>query len=1036
MTPTFGISKALWPKASALFDELSELDAASRDRTLARLRERDAALADAVAKLLARIPSAPSAQPAEDMRTPSRTSATSHHAFDALLRDALHEPSQQYQSGDRFGAWTLIAPLGRGGMGEVWRARRSDGLFEGEAAIKLLRTDLPAERLAARFARERSVLARLNHPNIARLLDAGVGGEDGKQAFLVLELVDGVPFETYLHDHARGARERVALVRDLANAVGYAHAQLVLHRDIKPSNVLVDREGRVKLLDFGIAAEIGDEAEAQTTSALTQLTGRGLTLEYAAPEQIIGEPTSAASDTYSLGALLYFALTGAHPFAEVASRAALNRAVLDQLPMRPRERVAQRAKHIAGKTNLVDAFDAASIDDDLDAIVSKSLRKGALDRYPTAQSFAADLSAWLESEPISIRADDRAYRWRLWLSRNRALAMASALATVAVLAGTATSLVQRNNALSQATAAERARAEAAANESRATSALADLAKQVSATEAATRRAVDAQVLAEQAKARAEAALAAETRATTATRAALARAERERRIAQEQTQRAESEQKVSDATSRFVTGLFEAADPERTLGEKLTALAVLDAGSKTLDATAQTDPKVAASIGTTLGRVFNHLSRPDRAIVVLDSALKLAVKEHGASSKQAIDARYEYARALERNERFAEAVPLFRELIALPPNAALDVKRRVFSRMELAFSLSKLGKFDEAETVQRELEQFIEALPADDWLRVEVVASRAVLASQRGQWQETNRLYKTVAHRLGSPPPGHARDALLMRLGYATSTLGTGQPDLASQLFPPLYVDAERLLGADANETLQILWTVGFTKRNVWDLAGCIDTYDRAYEGRRRTSGTTHALSIDAGLWAAACRAHAGQTNLARDALNRFTPALFAVTDVGRSDLRNFLTASVLAIQVEAFDTADRLLAALDAAAAKLNLQQSAEVVRGETLKLLLAHARHRDAAKTLAALEALVASRANTQSAALVRMNFDLMSVRAQLAALARDCDQLRTHAKTARDALLRRSGATHPHLAALDQSAERCEPRVGGMTPAALGIL
>jgi hypothetical protein len=245
-----------------------------------------------------------------------------------------------------------------------------------------------------------------------------------------------------------------------------------------------------------------------------------------------------------------------------------------------------------------------------------------------------------------------------------------------------------------------------------------------------------------------------------------------------------------------------------------------------------------------------------------------------------------------------------------------------------------------------------------------------------------------------------------------------------------------LLGAEANETLQILWTVGFTKRNVWDLAGCIDTYERAYEGRRRTSGATHALTIDAGLWTAACRAHAGQTTVAREAHNRFTPALFAVTDVGRSDLRNFLTAAVLAIQVEAFDTADRLLAALDAAATKLNLQQSAEVVRGETLKLLLAHARHRDAAKTLATVEALVASRTNTPSAALVRMNFDLMSVRAQLAALARDCDQLRTHAKAARDALLRRSGATHPHIAALDQSAERCEPREGGMTPAALGIL
>lgn len=1036
MKSTFGIPKALWPKASALFDQLSELDPGVRAGTLANVRAQDAALADAVEMLLARTPPVQSAPRIPRELSASRATERNGRAFDALLRDALHEPGHQYRSGDRFGAWTLIAPLGRGGMGEVWRAKRSDGLYDGEAAIKLLRTDLPAERLAARFARERSVLARLNHPNIARLLDAGVGGDDGKQAFLVLELVEGVPFETYLRNHAQDARARVALLRDLTNAVGYAHSQLVLHRDIKPSNVLVDRDGRVKLLDFGIAAEIGDEAVEQTTSSLTQLTGRGLTLEYAAPEQVIGEPTSAASDTYSLGALLYYALTGVHPFAEASNRAALNRAVLEQSPIRPRERVAQRNRNQANSANPVEDFAAAIISDDLDAIVSKSLRKSSADRYPTAQSFSADLNAWLAREPISIRADDRAYRWRLWFGRNRAVAIASAVATVAVLIGAATSLVQRNNALEQAAAAERASADALANEKRATTALADLARQVSATEAATQRAVEAQALAEQAKARAEGALAAETRATAATRAALTQAERERRIAVEQTKLAESEQRVSEATSRFVAGLFEAADPERTLGEKLTALAVLDAGSKTLTAGPQIDPKVAASIGTTLGRVFNHLSRPDRAASVLEDALRLATKEHGANSKQAIDARYEYARALERKERFAEAIPLYRELIALPASAPFDVKRRVFSQMELAFSLGKLGKYEEAEAVQRELELFVETLPADEWLRVEVVASRAVLASQRGQWQETNRLYKTVAHRLNSPPPGHARDALLMRLGYATSTLGTGQIELASQLFPPLYAEAERLLGPDANETLQILWTVGFTKRNVWDLQGCIDTYDRAYAGRLRTSGATHALTLDAGLWAAACRAHLGQTAVAREALDRFTPTLLAVADVGRSDLRNFLTASVLAIQVEAFDTADRLLAALDAAATKLNLRQSAEMVRGETLGLLLAHARHRDPAKTLAALEILAASRANTQSAALVRMNFDLMSVRAQLAALARDCEQLRAHAKTARDALVRRSGANHPHIAALDQSAASCEPRVGGMTPAALGIL
>ncbi|TAG78699.1 MAG: serine/threonine protein kinase, partial [Burkholderiales bacterium] len=535
MKSAFGISKELWPEASSLFDELSELDATSREAKLRSMRLREPALANAVEKLFARTAAQPKAR-AQHNESTARASAVDAHSFDAVLRDALLEPGEQYLAGDRFGAWTLIEPLGRGGMGEVWRARRSDGLFEGEAAIKLLRTDLPAERLAARFARERSVLARLNHPNIARLLDAGVGGKDGKQAFLVLELVEGTPFERFLHGKQVDTRVRVALVRDVAKAVAYAHAQLVLHRDIKPSNVLIDQDGRVKLLDFGIAAEIGDEADAQSASALTQLTGRGLTLEYAAPEQVIGEATSTASDTYSLGALLYFALSGAHPFAELSNRAALNRAVLEQPPTRVRQRVLDRWQKNAQLGNQDDPFHTVEVDDDLDAIVAKSLRKRPQDRYPSAQSFASDLDSWLTHEPISIRADDRAYRWRLWFSRNRALAAASALAGIALLGGVIASVMQRNEAIAQAESAERARAEALRNEKRATTALAELAQQVNKTEAASRRALDAQNAAELAKQRAVDALDAETRAASTTRAALLRAERERLIAEEQTRR--------------------------------------------------------------------------------------------------------------------------------------------------------------------------------------------------------------------------------------------------------------------------------------------------------------------------------------------------------------------------------------------------------------------------------------------------------------------------------------------------------------------
>jgi eukaryotic-like serine/threonine-protein kinase len=1023
----FKISPERWQRLSALFDEAAELDTSARSAFIDRVRTTDAALADELLELLH-----DAVQTELTGGTATQSAAMPVTMFSRVLTEALADSSTQRGAGERFGAWSTVSLLGRGGMGEVWRARRDDGLFNSDAAIKLLRTDLSAVRLAERFARERSVLARLNHPNIARLLDAGVGGSDGNQAYLVLELIDGVTLEQFLARSTLDVRGRVKLVRAVADAVAYAHSQLVLHRDIKPNNLLVDRHGHPKLLDFGIAAEIDELANSQTASQLTQHAGRGLTLEYAAPEQIVGDPTSAASDTYSLGALLYFVLTGGHPFAEHEHRAALHRAVLEQTPKRVRQRLRERVEP--------PTHDIGDIDDDLEAIVAKALRKSPNDRYLSAQSFASDLDAWLARQPISIRGDDRAYRFRLWFARNRAFAIASALAAVSVCAGVVTTLVQRNDAIAQALAAEQARAEALHNEKRATAALADLARQISATEAATRRALDLQALAEEARQRAETALAAETRATAATRLALARAESERKTAEAQSRRAESEQKVSEATSRFLTGLFEAADPERALGEKLTAVAVLDAGSKTLDSVAQTDPQIAANLGTTLGRVFNHLSRPDRAIPLLERSLALAEQQHGARSAQAINARYEFARALERKERFAEAVPLYRELVALPLNppydTVFDTKRRAFSRIELAFSLGKLGRFDEAEGVLRDLEQSLAPLPKDDWLRVEAVAARAVQASMRGQWQETYRLYSSVSERITTPPPGHARDSLLMRFGYATASLATGNPEAAAALFPPLHAEAERLLGPDAHETLQFLWHVGFTKRNAWDLQGCIATYDRAFDGRSRTSGPTHALTLDAGLWAATCRAYAGEREPAMGALNRFSPALLSVADIGRSDLRNLMTASMLALQLGAIGEAEKLIGALDAAVVRLNLRQSVEAVRTDLLGVLLLHAKHGDSAKTSAALETVITKRENSASATLVRSNFEIFSTKAQLAALQRDCNALRTHAAAARAALIRRSGSKHPHLADIDRSMAECVVRPGALTPAGIGIL
>ena len=432
MTTPFNVRSESWARLSALLDAAFDLDDTERAALLAKTTAEDAALGAELARLLPGIDNNMTA-----IIVPNAAPFTSLLNL-ALVRQASHD-----STGAKFGAWTLTGKIGQGGMGEVWRAVRSDGLFQGTAAIKILRSDLPADKLAARFARERAVLARLNHPNIARLLDAGVAND---QAFIVLELVQGLPLLSYAASNAPMVADRVRLIRDLARAVEHAHSQLVLHRDLKPSNVLVTENGSAKLLDFGIAAALDEAAQNETSPNLTQLTGRGLTLEYAAPEQILGEATVAASDVYSLGAMLFHLLTGQRPFAGNANRAALEYAAVHTEAPRASTSVAAPASAPTTGPNLdqiTPPLDTQNLKGDLDAIIAKALRKAPSERYATATAFASDLDAWLAQTPISIRADDRSYRNRLWFKRNWKLAAISAVAITAVLAGLTVSLWQQ-----------------------------------------------------------------------------------------------------------------------------------------------------------------------------------------------------------------------------------------------------------------------------------------------------------------------------------------------------------------------------------------------------------------------------------------------------------------------------------------------------------------------------------------------------------------------------------------------------------------
>ena len=408
------VDSSRWVQLSPLLDELLELDVAARDTRLANLRLGDAALADELAALLAQ----QSVIDGERFLDGSALAGTQGSADPTL-------------AGMCIGAYTLQSPLGAGGMGSVWLAHRSDGRFEGQAAVKLLNLALLGRGGAERFAREGNLLARLAHPHIARLLDAGATA--GGQPYLVLEHIQGEPIDRWCDAHALPVDARVRLMLDVLAAVAHAHARLVLHRDLKPSNILVTADGQVKLLDFGIAKLLADEAAPAQATELTQLAGRAFTPDYAAPEQVQGGEVGTATDVYALGVLLYVLLGGAHPTARPTHTPVERlRSVVEAEPARLSDAAARTHPDAATKRSESPLKLSQALRGDLDNIVAKALKKLPAERYATAAAFADDLRRYLGHEPVLARADSLGYRAAKFVRRHR-LAVGAAAATFFIL---------------------------------------------------------------------------------------------------------------------------------------------------------------------------------------------------------------------------------------------------------------------------------------------------------------------------------------------------------------------------------------------------------------------------------------------------------------------------------------------------------------------------------------------------------------------------------------------------------------------------
>ena len=618
------ISAERWQTASPHLDRMLDLPASERDASLLSLWGRDAEVAADVEAMLA------------EHRVLADEGFLSH--------SALIQPEESALAGQTLGAYKLVSPIGQGGMGSVWLAERSDGRFHGRAALKLLNAALLGRASEARFKREGSILARLTHPHIARLIDAGVSTLG--QPYLVLEHVDGQPIDRYCDEQRLGVDERLRLFLDVQAAVAHAHARLIVHRDLKPSNVLVTSNGDVKLLDFGIAKLLEPDSADEVGAVLTREGEYALTPKYAAPEQVTGGPITTATDVYTLGVLLFELLTGEHPTGAGAhSPAEFVKAVTDTEPLRLSATVRggdpdDTATRAALRATTPERLHRL-LRGDLEIIVAKALKHDPADRYGSVAEFADDLRRYRDQQPIAARGDAFGYRAAKFLRRHCRVVVTAALAASVLVALSVFHTVQ--------VSAERDRARVeAAKASRVSELLiglvtgADPYRTPDAKEPTVRNLLD--VGAE-------------------------------RIAKELGQEPEVQAEILTMIGRTY---------ER-LGVHDKALPVLQRALEIARRTFKSDHATLAQALNHLGVLLREQGRLEEAEPLLREALAMRRRVLGPEDKAVAITLVELGRLLGDRGRSGDAEPLFRE--------SLEIRRKIFGEehRETATSKSDLGR---------------------------------------------------------------------------------------------------------------------------------------------------------------------------------------------------------------------------------------------------------------------------------------------------------------------------------------------------------
>ncbi|MGE0481056.1 MAG: tetratricopeptide repeat protein [Phycisphaerae bacterium] len=679
--------------------------------------------------------------------------------------------------GALIGGYRLHDRIGVGGMGTVWRAHRADDAFERTVAIKLIKRGMDSEEILRRFRLERQVLARLEHPNIARLYDAGET-PDGRP-YLVLEYIDGVPIDRHCRDHALDQTRVLELVRIVCTTVHFAHSNLVLHRDIKPGNVLVTRDGNLKLLDFGIAKLLDDGASSSTMTA----THSAFTPRYASPEQIRGERLSTASDVYSLGVLLFELLTGEWPYgSQGGGRRELEQLICEHEPPRPSQVLVHRSDPPSGRRH---------VDADLDGVILKCLAKHPADRYTSAGDLAAEITRYLDYQPVLARRPGLATRTRKFLRRNRRSVWAGAVVSLALLAATAISIRSAARESQQRFAAERAQQ---------------------------------------------------------------RAEEQGRLAADRALEAAQQADIARAVAAFLNeDLLASVAPSAAPGEgrDVALRDVLDAASARIEAAAQPGgrffdkPLVEAEIRETLADTYAALTEYAPAEHHLTRALDIRRSAQGEHHPQVLQTTARYGMLLCQRGRLAEAAPLVHAALLGCRSVLGDTAPQTLAAMEVAGSwLQAIGRYPEAlAQFQETYAGLCDALGPDHPRTFASAAKLGSLLQAMGRLVEAEPFLRIALEGRRRSTGDQSPETLSSLHNMGTLLVALGRYDDALGHLHTALERRRRTCGPDHVDTLHSEHETGDLLKKMGRYAEALPHFQAALDGCRRALGDDHSLTL-------------------------------------------------------------------------------------------------------------------------------------------------------------------------------------------------